>query len=64
MPPYAVFLKDLCSTQIANSVSKKVFLASTASFIVFDQILVKYEGLSECERLGLGQTKPIKVVVS
>ena len=42
MPLYARFLKNLCTTKGANSVPKKAFLACSASFIISDQILVKY----------------------
>ena len=34
MPPYARFLKDLCTTKRATGVLKKAFLPSSASFII------------------------------
>ena len=34
MPPYARFLKDLCTTKKATSVPKKAFLTSGANFIL------------------------------
>jgi len=34
MPPYARFLKDLCTTKRATSVPKKAFLTSDASSII------------------------------
>jgi len=43
MPPYAKFLKDLCTTKRGTSVPKKAFLASTASSIISHQISVKYK---------------------
>jgi len=43
MPPYARFLKDLCTTKKATNVPKKAFLASSASSILSHQIPVKYK---------------------
>jgi len=43
MPPYARFLKDLCTTKRATNVPKKGFLTSSASSIISHQILVKYK---------------------
>jgi len=43
MPPYARFLKDLCTTREPLFVSKKAFLASGASSILSYQIPVKYK---------------------
>ena len=42
MPPYARFLKDLCTTKKATSVPKKAFLTSGANSIL-SQISVKYK---------------------
>jgi len=42
MPPYAKFLKNLCTTKRATSVLRTAFLTSSASFIIFHQIPVKY----------------------
>jgi len=43
MPPSARFLKDLCTTKRATSVSKNAFLASGASSILSYQIPAKYK---------------------
>ena len=45
MPPYARFLKDLCTTKRATNVPRKTFLASSASAsaILSHQIPVKYK---------------------
>ena len=43
MPPYARFLKDLCTTKKATSVPKKAFLASSASSIISHKIPMKYK---------------------
>ena len=43
MPPYARFLKYLCTTKRATSVPRKAFLASNASSIISHQIPVKYK---------------------
>jgi len=43
MPPYARFLKDLCTTKRATSVPKKSFFAASASSIIFYQIPMKYK---------------------
>ena len=45
MPPYARFLKDLCTTKRATNVPKKAFLASSATSILSHQIPVKYKDL-------------------
>jgi len=44
MPPYARFLKDLCTIKKATGVTKKVFLTSSANSIL-SHILVKYKDL-------------------
>jgi len=41
MPPYAWFLKDLCTAKRATSVPKKAFLASSASSIISHKIPMK-----------------------
>ena len=43
MPPYARFLKDLCTTKRATNVPRKAFLGSGASSILSHQIPVKYK---------------------
>lgn len=43
MPPYAKFLKELCTTKRATNVPKKAFLASNVSSIISNQIPVKYK---------------------
>jgi len=43
MPPYAKFLKDLCTTKRATSVPKKALLASSASSIISHQIPMTYK---------------------
>jgi len=43
MPPYARFLKDLCTTKRATNVPRKAFLASSASSVLSRQIPVKYK---------------------
>ena len=43
MPPYARFLKNLCTTKRATSVPKKSFLASGANSILSHQITAKYK---------------------
>ena len=43
MPPYAIFLKYLCTTKRATSVPKKTFLTFGPSFIIFYLISVKYK---------------------
>ena len=45
MPPYAKFLKDLCTNKRATGVPKKSFLASGTSYILSHQISVKYKDL-------------------
>jgi len=40
IPPYARFLKDLCTTKRATNIPRKAFLASTASSILSYQITV------------------------
>jgi len=42
MPPYARFIKDLCTTKKATGVPKKAFLTSSAKFIL-TQIPMKYK---------------------
>jgi len=44
MPPYARFLKDLCTTKKVTSVPKKAFLTSGANSIL-SHIPVKYKDL-------------------
>ena len=52
MPPYARFLKDLCTIKRATSVPKKAFLASGASSILSHQILMKYKE-PECPTISI-----------
>jgi len=44
MPPYARFLKELCTTKRVTGVPKKAFLTSGANSIL-SQILVKYKAV-------------------
>ena len=43
MPPYAKFLKELCTTKRMTNVPKKAFLASNVSSIISCQIPAKYK---------------------
>ena len=43
MPPYARFLKDLCTTKRATGIPKNAFLASSANSILSYQIPMKYK---------------------
>jgi len=43
MPPYAKFLKELCTTKRTTNVLKKIFLASNVSSIISHQISAKYK---------------------
>jgi len=43
MPPYARFLKDLCTTKRATNIPRKAFLASSAISILSHQIPMKYK---------------------
>ena len=43
MPPYAKFLKELCTTKRMTNVPKKAFLAYNVSYIISRQIPSKYK---------------------
>jgi len=45
MPPYAHFLKDLCTTKRATNVSEKAFSASNVSSIISNQVPIKCKDL-------------------
>ena len=45
MPPYAKFLKELCTTKRVTIVLKRVFLSSNFSFITSSHIFIKYKDL-------------------
>jgi len=45
MPPYAKFLKELCTIKWTTNVPKKAFLASNVGTIISHQILTKYRDL-------------------
>ena len=42
MPPYARFLKEICTTKRATGIPKKAFLTSSANFIL-SHISIKYK---------------------
>jgi len=52
IPPYARFLKDICTTKRATSVPKKAFSASSATSILSHQIPVKYKD-PECPTISI-----------
>jgi len=52
MPPYAKFLKELCTTKRTTNVPKKAFLASNVSSIISHHIPAKYKD-SGCPTISI-----------